>query len=247
MKTMAINNRIYKIRTGSQMYGTVTPNSDEDYGGIFIPNKEYVIGLKRCDQVDLSNKKSTTIRNQKGDIDYTLYSLPKFIKLAIGNNPNIIEFFFADYTCILHEDKYWNKLKENYHLFISKKAYYTFKGYSYSQRKKLETKKENMTGRKELAGKFGYDTKFASHLIRLLGEGLEILTEGRIILPLRYNNLVRDIKLGQYTLDWVLKKAEEIEKLVDLAYVNSKLQDRADLVKINKLQMELLEEYWEEK
>lgn len=241
---MALDNLIYKVRLGSNLYGTVTDNSDEDFGGIFIPEKDYVMGIKRCDQVELSEKTSNSNRNQKGDMDYTIYSLPKFIKLAIGNNPNIIEFFFAHNTCVLKCNEYAKRLMESYPLFISKKAYHTFKGYSYSQRKKLEVKRMNMTGRTELAEKFGYDTKFASHLIRLLLEGQQLLMEGKLTLPLPQNNLVRDIKIGKFSLNWVLDKAVELEKLVDLAYTNSKLQYSADLKAINELQIQLIEDYW---
>ena len=241
---MAERNLIYKLRLGADLYGTVTPDSDKDFGGIFIPDKDYVLGVKRCDQVELNEKVSKTVRNQKEDVDYTIYSLPKFIHLAIGNNPNIIEFFFAHPTAVIYSNKYAKRLLEAYPLFLSRKAYDTFKGYAYSQRKKLEVKKEHMTGRRELTDKFGYDVKFASHLIRLLLECLQILVEGDILLPLPRNNLIRDIKLGKYSLDWVFKKAEEIESLVDLAYVKSDLRYSADIGGINKLQMELLEDYW---
>jgi len=243
---MALDNLIYKIRIGSQMYGTNTPDSDEDIGGIFIPDKDYVLGIKRCDQVILNQKRSKSVRNKKGDIDYTVYSLPKFIHLAIGNNPNIIEFFFAHKTCILKYNRFAEKLLGSYKLFISKNSYHTFKGYAYSQRKRLEVKKANMTGRTELTEKFGYDVKFASHLIRMLLEGQQILSEGRLTLPLPQNNLVRDIKIGRYSLDWILEKATELEKFVDLAYTNTKLQYTADLKAINRLQIELLTDYWSE-
>ena len=243
-REMALNNMIYKIRSGSQLYGTVTDNSDTDFMGIFIPDKDYVMGINKCDQVNLSEKVSTTIKNQKEDVDYILYSLPKFIHLAIGNNPNILELFFVNPNCVLFENEFAKRLKNCYSLFVSKKSYHTFKGYSYTQRKKLTIKRANMTGRTELVAKHGYDTKFASHLIRLLLEGQQILNEGKITLPLPQNNLVRDIKLGQYSLEWVLNKAEEFEHLVDLAYSNSKLQHSADLKNINKLQIKLLEDYW---
>lgn len=241
---MALNNLIYKIRIGSQMYGTITEDSDEDIGGIFIPDKDYVLGIKRCDQVILNQRRSKTVRNKSGDIDYTVYSLPKFIHLAIGNNPNIIEYFFAHRTCLLKCNDFGFKLMKAYPLFISKKSYHTFKGYAYSQRKKLEVKKEKMTGRIELAEKYGYDVKFASHLIRMLLEGQQILSEGKLTLPLPQNNLVRDIKLGKFSLNNVFEKADELGRLVDLAYANSKLQHTADLEAINKLQMELLTNYW---
>ncbi len=246
-RDMALRNTIYKIRIGSNLYGTRTETSDEDLGGIFIPDKDYVLGIKNVEQVELSEKISKSIRNQKGDTDYVVYALTKFIPLAMANNPNIIEYLYAPENCVLYRDKYANKLIENRHLFLSKKAYHTFKGYSYSQRQKLEVKRDNMTGRTELALEFGYDVKFAAHLIRLLLECLQLLTEKTLTFPLPQHNLVRDVKLGKYDLTWVLNKAEEIEKLADLAYVQSDLQYSADQEAINKLQIELLEEFWEER
>ena len=242
---MAEDNLIYKIYAGSKMYGTNTPESDTDFGGIFIPNKDYIIGLKRCDQVEIGTKKpSVTKKNTMEDTDYTVYSLPKFIHLAVGNNPNIIEYFFAPINCILKQTNFGAHLIKNYPLFISKKSYHTFKGYAYQQRKKLILKRENMTGRVELIKKHGYDTKYASHLLRMLIEGQQILSEGLISLPLPQNTLIRDVKLGAYSLDWVLNKAEELEKIVDTTYANCKLQNTADIKKINELQMNIMETYW---
>lgn len=243
---MAIQNIIYKIRVGSTLYGTTTPSSDEDLAAIFIPDKDYVLGIQRCDQVILSEKRSKTIRNKPGDIDYTNYSLIKFIALAISNNPNIIEFLYAPENCQLFITDYSKDLLQNRHLFLSKKAYHTFKGYAYAQRLKLQVKKENMTGRTELTEKFGYDTKFASHLIRLLLECHQILVEQTIEFPLAQNNLVKDIKLGKYSLEEILYKADELERLIDLAYTKSDLQNRADIISINKLQIQLLEGYWKD-
>lgn len=245
-KEMAERNLIYKIRSGSGLYGTVTEKSDEDYVGIFIPDKDYVVGVFRCEQVILNEKLSGGSRNEKGDTDFTIYSLPKFFKLARDNNPNIVEIFFANHTATIFCNKFGKKLRENYPLFLSKKAYHTFKGYAYSQRHKMVSNngKGRDVTRKELTDEFGYDTKYASHLIRLLLEGLEILVEGRITLPLSQNNLVRDIKIGKYPLDFVLKKAEELEALIDEAYIKSPLQHSANDNAINKLQIEMLENFW---
>lgn len=244
---MASDNLIYKIRIGSIMYGTNIETSDEDFGGIFIPEKEYVMGIKRCKQVNLSHKISKMKRNVKGDVDYTVYSLTKIMSLLGTNNPNLIEFLYAPKHCILFKNEFAEELINNRHIFLSKKSYHTFKGYAYAQRKKLEIKKENMTGRTELTSKFGYDTKFAGHLVRLLTEGLEILIEKNITFPLFQNNLIRDIKLGKYDLAFVLNKTEELEKLIDVAYVKSDLQKEAQWDEINKLQIKLLEDFWNKK
>lgn len=245
---MALENIIYKIRIGSNLYGTyITNSSDEDFSGVFVPEKDYVMGIKMVEQVSLSQKASKTVKNQPGDVDFVLYALPKFIKLLIGNNPNIIEFLYVPKSCVMYTTEWAERLIENRHLFLSKKAYHTFTGYAYSQRRKLEVKKENMTGRKELVEQYGFDTKFASHIIRLLFELLQILTEKTLTFPLPQNNLIRDIKLGRYDLQWIFDKADYLGKLCDEAYIKSDLQYSANEEEINKLQIKLLEDYWKNK
>ena len=86
--------------------------------------------------------------------------------------------------------------------------------------------------------------KFASHLIRLLDEGLEFLVEGRLNFPLSNNNLIRDIKLGKLGLDEILGIADRREKLVEEAYIHSPLPNNPDLEKIDELQIQLLKDFW---
>jgi hypothetical protein len=91
-----------------------------------------------------------------------------------------------------------------------------------------------------------YDTKAASHVIRLYLECLELMIEKTLTFPLPQNNLVRDIKLGKYSLDEVLSKAEHLEKLVDEAYLKTSLPNAPDFNFLNDFQIQLLEEYWED-
>lgn len=243
---MAEKNCIYKVRSGSHLYGTSTNESDLDFMGIFVPNKDYVLGTYVVDQVITNEKVSRGTKNSKEDTDCVTFSLPKFIKLASNNNPNIIEMFFANHTAVTLRTELGKVLKDNYKLFVSKECYHRFKGYSYSQRMKMLSNngKGRDVTRSELVEKYGYDTKYGSHLIRLLLEGLELITEGKLKFPLTQNTLVRDIKMGKYTMTDVIKKAEELEKLIDLAYVNSSLQVCSDTKAINALQIFLLEEFW---
>jgi predicted nucleotidyltransferase len=124
---MAENNLILKIRTGSKLYGTATDNSDSDYLGVFIPNKEYVIGLKKCEQVDYkTNPANSGQRNSKTDTDMTLYSLPKYIKLCYENNPNLIETLFVDDKNLIFCNEYGKKLLNSASLFVSKRVKHKF-------------------------------------------------------------------------------------------------------------------------
>ena len=70
---MSQDNCIFLCRTGSQMYGTNTLNSDDDFTGIFMPNREYICGLKGCEMVEYrTNKTNTNKRNSAGDVDVNL-------------------------------------------------------------------------------------------------------------------------------------------------------------------------------
>ena len=229
---------IYLISTGAQMYGTVTPESDVDYAGIFIPKEDYILGIKNVEQLELHEKKD----DHKDCQDCTVYALPKFIKLALGNNPNIIELFMAPQNCILYSDDYGYHLKDSYKLFISKKCYATFKGYAASQRKKLIEGKSVGVIRSKLIEKFGFDCKFMSHLLRLLIEGHEILVSGKLQMPLIQNKLVLDTKLGKHSFEDGMKKAAELEMLIDLAYTTSNLRIDPDYEAVNKLQIQILKD-----
>lgn len=302
---IAKKNLILKMEVGSNMYGTFTPASDKDYMGVFIPPEEYILGNKKCEQVeDRTNSSGSGRQNTNKDVDTIIYSLPKYFHLLAANNPNVIETLFVPLRNIQFQTDLGKKILMSSPIFVSKKVKHTFLGYAFTQRKSLTHKRErfevlkdaldklydldeqgievlddrlnlvsklredgtwgqyekgqkvqtvvkliedevNKYGhRLELIRKFGYDTKYASHLIRLLDEGLQLLVEGHLTLPLTQNNLIRDIKLGKYKLDKVLKMADDKEKLVEQAYINSKLQHTPDLKAISDLQIVLLKEYW---
>jgi len=134
---------ISRIRTGSHLYGLNTPKSDEDFVGVFIPTAESLLGLKKVEVVDQSTKKSSsTSRNTAEDIDEKYYALPKFLHLLLQNNPNIIELLFANEKNILISSDIWEELVSNVDKIISQKIYHTFKGYAFSQKKKLMIKSE---------------------------------------------------------------------------------------------------------
>lgn len=134
---------IYKIRTGSHLYGLNTPESDEDYGGILLPTIYQLLGTHPIKEIDKSNKKSSEgRRNDKDDVDFKLYTLSQFLHLLTQNNPNIVEFLYSDEKDILVDSDIIKTLRENYDKFISKKVWYSFSGYAFAQKKKLETKRE---------------------------------------------------------------------------------------------------------
>ena len=236
-KEISENNLIYKTYAGSIMYGTNHVDSDIDIKGICIMPQDYYYGLKRFEQ--------TEVKNIVGAIqqDITIYEFSKFIKLAMNCNPNIIEILFSNNSHVLFINDFGKKLLDNRHKFLSKKLYNTFCGYAYSQKRKLLTK-EAIGKRVQLIEKYGYDVKFATHLVRLMYEGIELLTECNLTLPGFYNRELLDIRLGKWKLEDVLAKYEQLKLQFDYAYLNSKLPYSCDKAWMNDFLMENLESYW---
>jgi len=117
-------NYIYRVVSGSHAYGTATPESDLDIRGIFVPDADHVIGLRHVEQVEgkLSNGN-----------EETAFELRKFMNLAMGANPNILELLFAPEDLVLYRTKQSILLRENRDLFLSRKAMFTYTGYAHSQ------------------------------------------------------------------------------------------------------------------
>ena len=125
MEEFVNKNLIYNVVCGSNSYGLNTATSDVDKKGITIPTRDYFFGLKTFEQQELSP-------------DETIYSLHKFVRLAFDCNPNIIEILFTDPQFILFINKYGQKLRDNRHIFLSKRARYSFGGYAFSQLKRIK-------------------------------------------------------------------------------------------------------------
>ena len=243
---MAKKNCILFCRTGSYLYGTNTPESDEDYTGIFIPDEDYILGWnKNIEQVEVGTNPSGSGRiNSVGDIDCTLYSLTKWIKLAARNNPNILELFFTPDNCVIFKNEYGRRLMGSYLLFISQKAYHSFTGCSRDQLYKLKTKKKNESGRVHLVEKYGFDTKFALHSLRFMIETIQLMKGGRIEFPLAENRLLLDIKRGQYTEEEFFKKSDTLAEVCDLAFAKTDIPYAPNHAEISKLQKSMLLDFW---
>lgn len=89
--------------------------------------------------------------------------------------------------------------------------------------------------RRELEEKYGYDTKHASHLVRLILEGIELLTTGEIKLPLKdeYLKVIMDVRNGLWEYDKLIKESERGFEWLKNAH--SSLPNKPDRKKVNEL------------
>lgn len=127
-------------------------------------------------------------------------------------------------------------------MFLSKQAWKKFRGYAYSQLHKMDTK-EAEGGRKEIIERFGYDVKFAYHVIRLLDEAEQILLTGDIDLQ-RAREPMKAIRRGDWEAGQVRAFFMEKEKALEAAYVNCKLPEFPDEGALKKLLLQCIEEHY---
>lgn len=305
-RELALKNLILKVRVGSHLYGTSTPESDEDFVGVFVPDAKYLLGLGRIEEVDLGVKsKDAEGKNTKDAVDYKAYTLERFASLALQNNPNILEILFVNPENILFVNETGQRLLDIKHSFLSKRIKHRFLGYAFSQKHKMVIKLENYEklleavdyidqhmdkqflldiehhpifvrkkdhvkvgdvnmpitvttkkakkmlsdrldkfgSRQELVSKYGFDTKFASHLIRLLKEGQELLATGDLRFPLYCKDLLREIRAGKHSMDEVLSLADFVENFVEELYEKTTLPTKPNWKLVEQFVIETHKKY----
>lgn len=136
---------IYKHVTGSRLYGTNLPNSDEDFSGVFLPSKKDILGLKKCPTELVHNIKYTnTTKNGKGDIDCKYLSIVQFLNLALQGQSIAVESFFIPKEMQEIKTEQWDLIESCVDKIISRDSIVPFIGFAFAQAYKSEIKGANL-------------------------------------------------------------------------------------------------------
>lgn len=229
---------------GSIAHGMYVPKSDpnsiddKDIIGCFIFPLAFYFGHEH-------NKKSRSIEKKYMEWDGVFYEFRRLMDLLMKGNPNVLSTLWVEEKNIIQNSWQWKEIVKNRDLFSTKQVYHSFVGYANGQFHRMEhCACEGYMGakRKALVEQFGYDTKNAAHLIRLLTMAIEFLTEGKLYVERTTDaTYLLDIKKGKYTLDEVKKTANEMFSLAREAYVKCDLPNIVDEQKVNKLMVSILE------
>lgn len=240
---------IYKCFIGSISHNLYIPASmdaefgtcDKDIMEIFAYDKSYYLGL------DGYHRKGDTKHWIKKDKDFVGHELRKAIALMAGGNPNMLVPLFTRKEHIVDVSKGGRLLLMNRELFLgADNIRKKFCGYAYSQLHRMT--KHNFEGymgdkRKAIVEKYGYDTKNAMTLIRLLDEGIELLQTGELTVYKegKERDLLMDIKRAKLKLDVIKVMAERRFEKMKEAYSKTILPKKVDMKKIDKLLRNILE------
>lgn len=186
---------------------------------------------------------------KKDEIDEVGYEVRKMFSLLAEMNPNVINTLYMRDEEYIEMSPQWKYVRENREVFVGKRLIRNrFLGYAHSQLLKLDGSGSYRgymgDKRKKMVDKNGYDTKNASHLVRLLRMGIEFLTDGepQIWRPDRQELI--DIKQGKWSLGQVQSEADRLFQEMERAYDNSTLPDQNNKFNINKLLYEVMT--WED-
>lgn len=227
---------------GSQLTGTSLPgNSDLDYFGVYIEPQEIALGLD-SDSHFVSNEGTPRGTANPDKVDVTLYSLRKWAGLAAKGNPSVLQFLFAPDT-YCHWP--WREILFHKTAFLAKSHANQFLGYANAQMSRLMNQRGGRDcNRPFLEEQFGYDTKYGMHIIRLLGEAIELMTDGTITYPRPNAAELINIRKGKHPLYALFDLANALEASLIQARDTSSLPDKVDRKRVSKIVSDTYMDYW---
>jgi len=139
---------LVKMKFGSHLYGTDTPESDTDYKGIIIPTRDDCI-LNRIPKSINATTGQNDSKNTKDDIDEEYYSIQYFMKLAAKGEMIVIDMLHAPEEMLLESTGIWRSLQEHRSKFYTKNLS-GYMGYIKKQAAKYGVKGSRLAAMKQV-------------------------------------------------------------------------------------------------
>ncbi len=95
--------------------------------------------------------------------------------------------------------------------------------------------------RAQLEAQFGYDTKHAQHLIRLMRMGIEILSKQEVLVKRPDREELLEIRSGRWSYEQVIEEATKLQAQIKESAESSSLKETADESQVNQLCNDIIE------
>ena len=225
---------------GSATHGAQTGSQDLDLLGVYIPPVDQALGITEFETNpdDSKFKKRVEVdhfdwstapdnrKNTKDDVDVSLSSLRKWAGLAAKGHPEALHCLFTPNLAIA--PGMWEKhIRPHADLFISKWAFNTFHGCATEQWNRLRRDRKVQTD--------PINSKMAMHVVRVLAEGVELLTTGKITFPNQEKDLLLQIRNGEFSFTAMDQMVDHYIKELIRAKNDSSLTEDVDRGAISRL------------
>jgi hypothetical protein len=250
-RTWVEKDTILRCVVGSSVHGVSTGTDDRDEMGVCL--EPFPLAYGCSGQFDQYIYRTATERtgkhdepSQPGDLDLTIYSLRKWVNLALKGNPTVLLLLYAPPSAVVTQDPRGRILRELAPAFVSKRAGKAFMGYLQAQRMRLMGQKAKNVHRQALVDKYGFDTKFAGHMVRLGYQGVEYLETGKLTLPMPEpaRTTVVWVREGKYPLDAVHQMTLLLEDRLKDLLDTSTIPDEPDVATVETWMLDTYLEHW---
>lgn len=231
---VAAENEILRGVVGSVALGLNVPGTDDrDEMAVFIEPMRYGLGFGEFEHL-ITRDQPEGVRSQPGDLDSTAYSLRKYLKLALSGNPSVLMLLYLpEYVNQIPDGKVLVELRDS---IVSMKAIPRFRGYLEGQLRRLKGERgQKNVHRPELVEKYGYDTKYAMHALRLGYQGIELIHFGKLSIPMlsESREMCREMRAGRFAFSEAVELIEEqISNLDQLSQTSKILRPEPDYEKV---------------
>ena len=249
-REMAERTTVLRAVTGSTAHGLALPGTDDrDETAVCVEDMAACVGFVEFEQYIYRTAAVRVGRHDApstvGDLDLTIFSLRKFLRLAMQGNPSMMLLLFVRDPIICTSRG--AHLQELAPQIVSRQAGRRFLGYMESQRQRLLGERgQKKTNRPELEAAYGYDTKYAMHVLRLGFQGIELMNTGRLTLPLPEPERMwlMAVRRGEVPLDDVLQRAGEYERMLKDSLLDAPIREEPDRLAIEAWMLRTYLEAW---
>lgn len=215
-RDIAMRGEILRTVVGSGVHGiAIAGTDDHDEMGVYVEPPETVLGMRAPAEHYVYRTQPEGARSRPGDTDLVMYSLRKYLRLAAKGNPTVLLVLYAPADSVLVCRPLGEQLRALAPAMLSQRAVRRFLGYMTSQRDRLlgRGRVGRLPKRPELVARFGYDVKYASHALRLAYQGLEIVRDGRLTLPMPEAERERVLRVKRGDVPVLAEVLDEIESV----------------------------------
>lgn len=250
---------ILMAEVGSGAHGmAIEGRDDTDMMGVYMACPEHLLGLAGYEGKLVARTAAEGARSNAGDTDLTMYELRRYLALACAGNPSITMLL---YVAPSMNSSWGVRLRGLRDQIVSMHTVYRFAGYLREQKARFIAstplldsvvprekipRMNRVPKRPELVERYGYDTKYASHALRLAFQGLQLATSQVLTYPMPSHQLthVMEVKRGYVSALEALNMIEDVEAGLTNAIGRCSLRDRPNFGVVNAAAVDMYRSFW---
>jgi hypothetical protein len=240
---------ILLVEVGSTAHGTGIPGGeDHDEIGVVVETPDQLVALDSTGfRTVMQRTQPEGMPSGPGDVDRTLHSLRQFLRLSAAGNPSILMMFWAPVEFVTPEG---HELRALGDAFVARHVIPRYRGYMQDQGRRaiglLGTYQDGRDTGADADRAHEYATKQAMHAARLGFQGVELLTTGRLQLPIQGEpaDWLRAVRRGDVAFDEWWARCLELDAQLEVLGEDESIPPHADRERIDAWSIDVHGRFW---